>query len=414
MFNIPIIDISSETHRQSVVDREQGLYLGHPTTALLDDGKTIVCVYPKCHGCGQIVLKKSYDGGVTWTERLPVPASFSTSLEVPTVFKTYDRKGKCRLLMFSGLYPIRMSISEDGGDSWTELAPIGDFGGICAMGDMISLGNGEYMAFFHDDSAYISQTGIEHRAEVWKTGEGASARTQLLHYYSEDGGATWSEPEDNPINSEAREDDSWKKIYCPPPNKRQRPFVFTVYSVTTMDGGLTWSRPTAIAHLDDVFLCEPGAVFSPDRTQIAVLMRDDTHKHNSHFMTSADMGKSWSFPKPLPDSLTGDRHVIRYTPDGRLFITFRDKCKDSPTFNSWVGWVGTYDDIINGREGLCRVHIAKNTKAHDCGYAGVEILRDGAISTTSYGHFTEGEMAYVMNVRFKMSEIDEKLATLIK
>ena len=51
----------------------------------------------------------------------------------------------------------------------------------------------------------------------------------------------------------------------------------------------------------------------------------------------------------------------------------------------------------------------KNRKAHDCGYAGVEVLSDDTVVATSYGHFTEDEPAYVMSVRFKLSELDEKL-----
>ena len=66
-YSIPLIDLAGETDRQVVVDREAGQYLGHPTTVLLEDGKTILCVYPKGHGRGAIVYKRSDDGGLTWT-----------------------------------------------------------------------------------------------------------------------------------------------------------------------------------------------------------------------------------------------------------------------------------------------------------------------------------------------------------
>ena len=145
-YTVPIVDISDEKQRQTVVDYEKGLYIGHPTTVLLDDNKTIVAVYPKNHGYGQIVLKKSFDGGLTWTDRLPVPDSFSTSLETPTIYKVYDKNGKRRLILFSGLYPIRMSVSEDDGDTWSELEPVGNYGGIVAMGDICEVGKGEYIA----------------------------------------------------------------------------------------------------------------------------------------------------------------------------------------------------------------------------------------------------------------------------
>ena len=70
---IPLRDFAADAGRRAVVDREAGQYLGHPTTVLLEDGKTILCVYPKGHGRGAIVFKKSTDGGLTWSDRLPVP-----------------------------------------------------------------------------------------------------------------------------------------------------------------------------------------------------------------------------------------------------------------------------------------------------------------------------------------------------
>ena len=75
-YTIPIVDISAETQRQVIVDREKGQYLGHPTTVLLEDNKTMLTVYPKGHGRGAIVYKRSNDAGLTWSERLPTPKSW--------------------------------------------------------------------------------------------------------------------------------------------------------------------------------------------------------------------------------------------------------------------------------------------------------------------------------------------------
>ncbi len=61
--SIPLIDLDAQTRRQVVVDREAGQYPGHVTTVLLEDKKTIIAVYPKGHGRGAIVMKRSTDGG---------------------------------------------------------------------------------------------------------------------------------------------------------------------------------------------------------------------------------------------------------------------------------------------------------------------------------------------------------------
>jgi hypothetical protein len=162
--------------------------------------------------------------------------------------------------------------------------------------------------------------------------------------------------------------------------------------------------------LPEASLCEPGAVRSPDGGEIAVLLRENSRKHNSYLITSKDEGLSWSLPKELPAALTGDRHTAKYAPDGRLFITFRDTTRESATKGDWVAWVGKYDDIVSGREGQYRVRLMHNTSGADCAYPGLEVLPDGTIVTTTYGHWTKDEPPYIMSVRLKLEELDAKAA----
>ena len=130
---VSFIDLSTDQKRITVVDREKDQYLGHVSTCLLDDGKTILAVYPKGHGRGAIVYKKSPDGGRTWGERQPTPASWATSREVPTLHRMQGPDGKRRIILWSGLYPARNAISEDEGKSWSELKKAGNWGGIVVM-----------------------------------------------------------------------------------------------------------------------------------------------------------------------------------------------------------------------------------------------------------------------------------------
>ena len=345
-YTIPLIDLASQTHRQVVVDKEAGQYLGHPTTVLLEDGKTMIAVYPKGHGRGAIVMKRSTDGGLTWSERLPTPGNWATSKETPTIYRTIDpRDGAKRLILFSGLYPIRMAVSEDDGSTWTPLEPIGDFGGIVAMSSVERLKGGRYVALFHDDGRFFRAHG---------------KRTETMSLYE-----TFSD-----------------------------------------DGGLTWREPELIYKNDAVHLCEPGMVRSPDGKQLAILLRENRRVRNSHVMFSDDEAKTWSEPRELPGALTGDRHTATYTPDGRLFISFRDTTHESPTQGDWVAWVGTYDDIVQGREGQYRVRLMDNHHRWDCAYPGVEVLGDGTIVATTYGHWEAGREPYVVSVRLRVDELD--------
>ncbi|MEO6874967.1 MAG: sialidase family protein [Opitutaceae bacterium] len=350
----PFVDLAHDTTRQVVVDRDPAQYLGHPSTVLLEDGRTMLCVYPKGHGKGALVLKRSTDGGLTWSDRLPVPENWSTSQETPSIHRVIDAAGRKRLIVWSGLYPARLSISENDGATWTPLTPAGHWGGIVVMGSVAAVRGapGHYLAWFNDDGRYIKSV----------------------------------------------------------PQHTKQP-VYKIYQTASADGGVTWDQPHAIESSLALLLCEPGFVRSPDGLQIALLLREDSHQHFSQVIFSNDEGHSWTAPRPLSIGLIGDRHVAAYGPDGRLIVVFRDTNRTSPTNGDWCAWVGTYADLVQGGLGQYRVRLAHNTWGWDSGYSGLECLPDGTLVATSYGHWAEAEEPYILSVRFKLSELDARLGS---
>lgn len=391
-FNIPVIDLSGDSSRQVIVDREPGQYLGHPSTLMLEDNRTILCVYPKGHGRGEIVYKRSDDAGLTWSGRIEVPESWKSSKEVPTLYRVEDASGKKRVILFSGLYPGRMAVSEDDGSTWSELDTIGNWGGIVFTGATIPLktGKGHYMTFFHDDMRFFTEDG----EEKYRT--------------------------DRQNNSDP---------------------LFTMYRSSSFDGGLTWQYPEVILESREMHLCEPGVIRSPDGKRIAMFLRENSRRANSQIIFSDDEGVTWSKPVAMPNALTGDRHVPVYTPDGRIVVVFRDHSPasyygeitkiaretgetdyslvasetgyGSVTEGDWVAWVGSWDDIIKGGEGEYRIRIMDNKKDWDTTYPGVEVLPDGTIVTTTYGHWSRGEEPYIVSARFNLDETDQ-LAAILK
>lgn len=343
-----LLDLPRE--RWIEIDREPQQYLGHPTTVVLDDGVSVLCVYPKGHGKGAIQLKRSADGGQSWSERLATPASWETSQETPTIHRVKRADGKTRLLLFSGLKPIRQARSDDGGASWSELEPIGEFGGIVAMASLEQFDDGRLMAFFHDDGRFI--------------GEGVKL------------------------------DDGHK---------------FHVFVTESKDCGATWSAPRAIASRADVDLCEPGVLRSPDGKRLVALLRENRRAQRSFFIASDDQGRSWSEPAQLSPELTGDRHVARYAADGRLVIALRDMFAGSPSRGDWLLWVGTFEDVVNAKPGAYRVRLGDNQNAWDSAYCGLERLADGTMLCVTYGHWDKDAPPWIVGVRFKLEEFDARL-----
>ncbi len=355
-FSIPMIDLSREDHRQVIVDKVPGKYLGHPSTVLLRDNKTILVVYPLGHGGPSTVLRKSTDGGLTWSDRLPVPANWEDTQNCPYIHRLTDPEGVERLVVLNsgGPEPVTekvmgQSVSVDNGKTWTPFAL-----------------NGLHC---HDAANTILPIAGKRHLVLYNQYHDVSGKMRLR-----------------------------------------------ICQAVSSDGGMTWGSERVVLDVQGTAFGtadpdEPAIVRSPDGKQILCLLRENARKFNSLMMVSNDEGETWSDVRELPGSLTGDRHMPRYARDGRLVVTFRDMAHVSPTQGDFAAWVGKYEDIIEGRQGQYRLRLLENQnkkRPGDTGYAGLELLPDDTFVATTYCVLNAGEAPLVASMRFKLSEIDAK------
>ena len=373
-------------------------YLGHPDSILLKNGN-ILTVYPKGHGKGAILTKISEDGGLSWTKSLAnTPKSWEDSLETPTIYRLEfaDENTPDKLILISAnpKWPgmstnggFNCSLSDDEGETWSDFQCFYDKDSdspvipIVAMASLTRLReNGEFvdkwMGLFHDSDFYNYKTILT---------------------FDEDGNMHWSKPE------------KYMADYRDIEQKAQ--------------------------------MCEVECIRSDsgEGDELLIIARSNSKKMNSLYSVSRDEGKTWSKPKEVTPSLNGERHKAEWTKDGRLFITFRsiergEKARKAIGFKplntkkwmseGWVAWVGTYDDIKAGNEGLYRIkiaHIYKDEQTEpgydagsDTGYCGNVVLEDGTIVTSTYGRFSPGVKdsvgtyrTYICSKRIKLSDTDE-------
>ncbi|MBN1445289.1 MAG: exo-alpha-sialidase [Candidatus Omnitrophica bacterium] len=236
---------------------------------------------------------------------------------------------------------------------------------------------------------------------------------------SGDGGRTWREMPDAgfpgvmAFSSIVRlKDGSYLGFYHIGPDGRDE-YPLRVFQRSSEDGGITWSAPRLIAEAPGKSPCEPYAFRSPSGDELCCLMRENMRTGLSLKIFSRDEGKTWSSPVEAPWGLTGDRHQGIRTGDNRLVIAFRDMAPGSPSWGHFVAWVGTYGDILEGRTGQYRIKLLHSyaEEVEDCGYPGVELLRDGTVIATTYIKYRPGkEQHSVVSVRFKLDDTDALLS----
>lgn len=346
------VDLSADTARHVIVAQGTAeIYQGHPTTTLLPDGKTIYCVWTIGHGGFAGPMKRSDDGGLTWSPLIPTPPSWHTAKNCPSIYRLTDPKGVTRLFVYTGTGPsgdMHASHSLDEGKTWSPMTGNG-LVGVMPFCTIVSIEGGKKL---------LGLTNIRRPGETVE--KNSNIITQSI---SEDGGFTWS---------------PWRILLDLP--------------------GL---KP-----------CEPAVIRSPDGKQLLCLIRENV-KRIALFMTSDDEGRTWSAVKSLPPGLFGDRHMPHYASDGRLVIAMRDTGPGSPTSTHFIAWVGRYEDIASGRDGAYRIKLLHSHRGGDNGYPGLELLPDGTFVATTYIKYRAGpEKNSVVSTRFKLAETDALAAAL--
>ena len=384
-YTIPMLDLSTlpeelkgtkyeDMYNIYYVDKSRD-YMAHPDSVLLKNGN-ILTLYPAGHGKGAVCNKISTDGGKTWDCEIgETPESWVNSLETPTVYRLEfrDKNTPDKLIMISAnpKWPntptpggFECSVSSDEGRTWTEFRRFYSLKDefsvipIVAMASLTRLKeNGEFvdkwMGLFHDSHFYNYKTILT---------------------FDESGNPNWSVPE---------------KYFAPYREKEK-----------------------------SANMCEVEVIRSDmgKGDELCLISRSNSKKINSFISFSSDEGKTWSEPVEAPAALNGERHKADYSPDGRLYITFRSiergrKAKASIkglidikrgwTSEGLVAWVGTYDDLKKGNEGQYRIklaHIYDDSQTQpeyyacaDTGYCGNVVLPDGTFVTCGYGKFSPDE-----------------------
>ena len=362
------MDLSQDTSRRVIIAQGSATdYHAHPTTALLSDGKTMFCVWNMGHGGSAGPVARSDDGGLTWT-RIDdlMPPNYRNFKNCPSLYVIPGPDGKERIWIFAARtlvknenpveVPGRLEgsmprvVSEDGGKTWREEPPLSPTGGPDAKFKNVMTFSS--MVRLQDGS----MLGLYHDRLPTDT---IMAET-VMQTISPDGGFTWSEP---------------------------RPVA---------GGGKSAGKDP----------CEPYVFRSPDGKELACIMRENMRTGVSLMMFSQDEGKTWSEPVPTPWGLTGDRHQGVQLPDGRLVIVFRNGAPGSE--DRFVAWVGTYEDIKQGKPGQYTIALLNNFS--DGGYPGIHRLPDGTIVATTYASLDPKDKPSIVSIRFQMGEVDARAA----
>lgn len=369
-------------------------YLAHPDSVLLTNGN-ILTFYPAGHGKGEILNSVSEDGGLSWKSNyLVTPESWKYSRETPTVYRLKFTEKEDRLVMISANPKwtnwtgdgFNASISYDEGASWTEFKKFYGKDSECHVSPIVAMSsltrlkeNGEFvdrwMGLFHDHNFVNYMTILS---------------------FDDKGDMIWSTP----------------KAYFSQYRKIEKKTRMCEVEVIRSENGLG--------------------------DELCLITRSNGHSGNKYHYSlisfSSDEGKTWSEPRELPPVLSGERHKAEYV-NNRLVITFRSIERETHKVKqfrekrskNWyseglVAWIGTYQDLKEGKAGQYRIKLAHTylagqtapsvTANADTGYCGLVALADNSVIITSYGTFgqkikdSNNYKTYIASKKIRLEDLD--------
>jgi hypothetical protein len=377
-YNIPMLELAREDVLFSTVERRAG-YLGHPSTVLFRDGRTLLVAYPDGHGRGNLVLRRSSDAGASWEPLAIAPQRVE---ETPVLYRL-DLPGGGERVLLTTCRPrqgvLEWMWSDDRGATWSPRQAWQLEG---TKGIIVAL------------------------ASLWPVPGDAPRWRGVFHDFEFDNYTVDLELDASPAGPPA----------CRFTNLRR----------------IGFASPAGRAAARRAGLCEAGLVTRPGGGRLALLFRPEKRLTNSMVAFSDDGGLSWSDPRELPGALTGHRHESVNLPDGRTMVFMRDYSPlnpGNPSHGDWVAWVGTFADLEHGREGQYRIRLRRNfgnstnNNIGDCGYSGVELLPDGSVLAVTYGHWDRapgashpnhpdgrGRPPYILQVKLDPRQTDRWVA----
>ena len=325
---IPTVDISGEADRRVIIAQgTQRRWQGHPNTLLMPDGKTMFCTWQgrqdgtRKHGAPGGLIKRSDDGGMTWSDLLDVPQNWrEIGRGHPTIHRLVDRNGVARLFLFSRTADrssMLQAMSADGGATWT---PTQTNGLVC---------------WTAPQSIEPVEDGRQHLMWYERDPRGRPAPGVVWQSTSSDGGLTWgdsravvrfagaSEP------AVVRSPDGGQLLLLMRENSRQYNSIYA----TSEDEGETWSTPRELpmALTGD----RHDGVYTPDG-RLVIVFRDQAKRASTYQQFVAWIGMY----EDIVESREGQYRVkllhtyadtgypgIEILPDGTIVATTYAKLK---------------------------------------------------------------------------------------
>jgi hypothetical protein len=259
-----------------------------------------------------IHFSSSTDHGKTWSEPVPIHPDVNWG-DKPNMAVSAD--GRDVYVLFNGPTggDVYASVSHDAGVTW-DVARITngdryyfDYGGVVLPGGRV--------IFSHISFSY---TGADHAAE---------GTVQIHVFASDDAGATWSEDvvDELELGAECTSRGCYADFYDSGPvlaadeggdlvivyNGAAEPLgPQTVYSRSSIDGGLTWSDRVEISK-PGVNAAFPAAVGVGDDEVRLWFMDQRTGRWNVRYTVSTDLGATWSPTVRLSDARSGTAYKDR-------------------------------------------------------------------------------------------------------